>query len=153
MNTSIILSTDKNGVPLGETSKLIAYIKENCPSLKIMGLMTIGEYGYDTKAGLNPDFLALVKERDEVCKTFSYQIQELELSMGMSTDYEQAIEMGSTNVRIGSTIFGARNKPPGKAEPNQPKESSESEESKKVSSQSTADGDGIAEKMNGMAIG
>lgn len=32
----------------------------------------------------------------------------LELSMGMSGDYELAIQMGSTNVRVGSTIFGAR---------------------------------------------
>jgi len=29
-------------------------------------------------------------------------------SMGMSGDFEQAVEMGSTNVRVGSTIFGAR---------------------------------------------
>ena len=39
----------------------------------------------------------------------------LELSMGMSNDYEEAIRMGSTNVRVGSSIFGARNystKPP-----------------------------------------
>ena len=33
---------------------------------------------------------------------------DLELSMGMSGDFEQAIEMGSTNVRVGSTIFGPR---------------------------------------------
>ena len=32
----------------------------------------------------------------------------LELSMGMSGDFENAIAMGSTNVRVGSTIFGAR---------------------------------------------
>ena len=35
----------------------------------------------------------------------------LELSMGMSNDYEEAIRMGSTNVRVGSSIFGARNYP------------------------------------------
>lgn len=35
-------------------------------------------------------------------------VDGLELSMGMSGDFEQAIEMGSTNVRVGSTIFGAR---------------------------------------------
>ena len=34
---------------------------------------------------------------------------DLELSMGMSNDYEEAIRMGSTNVRVGSSIFGARN--------------------------------------------
>ncbi len=35
--------------------------------------------------------------------------QEIELSMGMSNDYEEAIKMGSTNIRVGSSIFGARN--------------------------------------------
>ncbi len=33
----------------------------------------------------------------------------LEMSMGMSHDFEQAIKMGSTNVRVGSLIFGNRN--------------------------------------------
>ena len=35
--------------------------------------------------------------------------RELELSMGMSNDFEEAIRMGSTNIRVGSSIFGARN--------------------------------------------
>lgn len=34
--------------------------------------------------------------------------KKLELSMGMSSDYELAIRMGSTNVRLGTTIFGKR---------------------------------------------
>lgn len=34
--------------------------------------------------------------------------QSLELSMGMSEDYIQALKAGSTNVRVGRTIFGAR---------------------------------------------
>jgi uncharacterized pyridoxal phosphate-containing UPF0001 family protein len=33
---------------------------------------------------------------------------ELELSMGMSDDFEEALELGATNIRIGSTIFGVR---------------------------------------------
>jgi uncharacterized pyridoxal phosphate-containing UPF0001 family protein len=36
------------------------------------------------------------------------EAQSLELSMGMSNDFEEAIAMGSTNVRVGSTIFGER---------------------------------------------
>ena len=36
---------------------------------------------------------------------------DMELSMGMSNDFEEAIRMGSTNVRVGSSIFGARNYP------------------------------------------
>ncbi len=35
----------------------------------------------------------------------------LELSMGMSADFEEAIQKGSTNVRVGSSIFGARHYP------------------------------------------
>lgn len=33
---------------------------------------------------------------------------DLQLNMGMSNDFEQAIKQGSTNVRVGTTIFGAR---------------------------------------------
>jgi uncharacterized pyridoxal phosphate-containing UPF0001 family protein len=44
----------------------------------------------------------------EVCKELDIPEHECELSMGMSGDFELAIEMGSTNVRVGSTIFGAR---------------------------------------------
>ena len=36
--------------------------------------------------------------------------------MGMSNDFEEAIQMGSTNIRVGSSIFGARNFGPSKAE-------------------------------------
>ncbi|KAH1239567.1 Pyridoxal phosphate homeostasis protein [Glycine max] len=46
--------------------------------------------------------------RTEVCKALEMPEEECELSMGMSGDFELAIEMGSTNVRIGSTIFGPR---------------------------------------------
>jgi hypothetical protein len=42
-----------------------------------------------------------------VCAALGLQRDAVELSMGMSGDFEAAIEMGSTNVRVGSTIFGA----------------------------------------------
>jgi uncharacterized pyridoxal phosphate-containing UPF0001 family protein len=35
-------------------------------------------------------------------------VKDLELSMGMSSDYVGALEMGATNVRVGTTIFGGR---------------------------------------------
>ena len=49
--------SDKNGIPVGETTKLVTYIRENCPQLNIMGLMTIGAYDYDPSTGPNPDFM------------------------------------------------------------------------------------------------
>jgi uncharacterized pyridoxal phosphate-containing UPF0001 family protein len=44
--------------------------------------------------------------------TLGLDVGEIELSMGMSGDFEHAIETGSTNVRVGSTIFGARDYKP-----------------------------------------
>ena len=40
--------------------------------------------------------------------SYGLETKDVELSMGMSGDFESAIEMGSDNVRVGSTIFGAR---------------------------------------------
>ena len=44
------------------------------------------------------------------------ETENIELSMGMSNDFEEAIKMGSTNIRVGSSIFGARNYGPSKTE-------------------------------------
>lgn len=54
------------------------------------------------------NFESLSACRAEICAALGLPEGEVELSMGMSGDFEQAIEMGSTNVRVGSTIFGAR---------------------------------------------
>jgi len=50
----------------------------------------------------------LVQCRKVVCESLGLNVEDVELSMGMSNDFEEAILMGSTNVRVGSTIFGAR---------------------------------------------
>ncbi|XP_053125595.1 pyridoxal phosphate homeostasis protein [Hemicordylus capensis] len=104
----------KHGLPPGETVTTVAHILQKCPSLEFVGLMTIGSFGHDISKGPNPDFQMLISLRREVCDQLSIPIEKVELSMGMSTDFQHAIEVGSTNVRIGSTIFGERdysNKP------------------------------------------
>ena len=53
-------------------------------------------------------FERLVATRAAVAHALSLDIAALELSMGMSGDYELAIQHGSTNVRVGSAIFGER---------------------------------------------
>ena len=58
--------------------------------------------------GDNPDFRKLLEVRQEVCSSEKLSLASVELSMGMSNDYEEAIRLGSTNVRVGSSIFGAR---------------------------------------------
>ncbi len=58
----------------------------------------------------NADFITLREERDKLEKELEKELEgrRLELSMGMSDDFEQAIEAGSDEVRVGSTIFGTR---------------------------------------------
>lgn len=56
----------------------------------------------------NEDFIKLKEERNAVAKELGIAEEELELSMGMSDDFEAAIVAGSSEVRVGSTLFGQR---------------------------------------------
>ncbi|KAL0109922.1 hypothetical protein PUN28_013517 [Cardiocondyla obscurior] len=99
---------EKHGCDIAQVSNLVKYVIQDCPNLKFIGLMTIGKYGYDIANGPNPDFICLTKCREKVHNELGIDIKNIELSMGMSNDYEQAIELGSTNVRVGTAIFGER---------------------------------------------
>ncbi|XP_064382917.1 pyridoxal phosphate homeostasis protein-like isoform X2 [Halichondria panicea] len=98
----------KHGCMPEESVDLVQYVMENCENLDFKGLMTIGQMGhsYDER-GSNPDFLRLVDCHDKVKKLLKIH-RPLELSMGMSGDYEHAIEHGSTSVRVGTALFGPR---------------------------------------------
>ncbi|VDD79258.1 unnamed protein product, partial [Mesocestoides corti] len=98
----------KGGVPVSDVVSLYKSISDHCSHLHLCGLMTIGKYEYDPGLGPNPDFLRLRDCRKEVCESLGLPEHSLHLSMGMSTDYEMAIALGSTMVRVGSYIFGAR---------------------------------------------
>ena len=92
----------KSGVDPADLVALVKVIRDECPLLVVAGLMTIGA----------PDdfscFDRLAASRIEVAAALGLDPLALALSMGMSGDYEAAIERGSTNVRVGSTIFGPR---------------------------------------------
>uniref|UniRef100_A0A0X3P2Q5 Pyridoxal phosphate homeostasis protein n=2 Tax=Schistocephalus solidus TaxID=70667 RepID=A0A0X3P2Q5_SCHSO len=98
----------KGGVLASKVVELYKSISESCDRLRVRGLMTIGKYGYDPSLGPNPDFVSLVTCRDSLCRALGLPQTEVELSMGMSTDFEQAIELGSQFVRVGSSVFGCR---------------------------------------------
>ena len=108
---------NKNGIEPGkDTLEAVKHITQKCPNLKVTGLMTIGALGHSVASlqqedGPNPDFITLIQCRREVANYLDVDENLLELSMGMSNDFTEAISMGSTNVRIGSSIFGARNYP------------------------------------------
>ncbi|VVC25775.1 Pyridoxal phosphate homeostasis protein,PLP-binding barrel,Alanine racemase, N-terminal [Cinara cedri] len=99
---------EKNGISSDKVVDLYKYVIDNCQYLEPIGLMTIGQYGYDCSNGPNPDFLALIDCKKNVCENLKLSLSEFEMSMGMSDDFEHAIELGSTNVRVGSSIFGFR---------------------------------------------
>lgn len=90
--------------------QLCLHIRENCDRLRFRGLMTIGslEASKEPAYGGNTDFECLVRYREAIAKRLGLKDSDLELSMGMSLDFEEAIRMGSSNVRVGSRIFGSR---------------------------------------------
>ncbi|PYI32672.1 putative alanine racemase family protein [Aspergillus indologenus CBS 114.80] len=103
---------EKSGVEPGrEALELCRYIREECPLLKLAGVMTIGAIArsHAVKEGEeNVDFVALRGVRDQVVLELGLQQEGLELSMGMSEDFEGAIKLGSDQVRVGTGIFGER---------------------------------------------
>jgi len=98
----------KSGLEPKDTVTVAREIMEQCPHLNVAGLMTIGSREASTLWGeLNPDFQCLSAVRDKVEGALG--LKGLELSMGMSDDFEGAIRQGSSSVRVGSKIFGSRN--------------------------------------------
>jgi PLP dependent protein len=79
----------------------------NVPAIHLMGLMTIAPHAEDPEAA-RPFFTRLRRLRDHMQHVTGWALPEL--SMGMSDDFELAVEEGATMVRIGRAIFG---NPPG----------------------------------------
>ncbi|KAI1381625.1 hypothetical protein F4677DRAFT_403669 [Hypoxylon crocopeplum] len=102
--------SSKSGCAPGAPTVALCRLVEAAPNLHLLGLMTIGAIARSvatTAENENEDFLCLREQRDLVTNELGLE-RKLELSMGMSEDFEGAVAMGSGEVRIGSTIFGAR---------------------------------------------
>ena len=91
----------KAGAAPEELPDLIAAVRD-CPNLRLLGLMTMPPWSED----------------QEVSRPYFRRLRELakehglpHLSMGMSHDFEAAIEEGATFVRVGTALFGRRKKP------------------------------------------
>ncbi|SRR5579872_810385 len=80
---------------------------EQLGSLEIRGLMTVPPFRADPEE-VRPFFRMLRELREDVARRKLPRISMDELSMGMSHDFEIAIEEGATCVRVGSAIFGER---------------------------------------------
>ena len=94
----------KGGVEPENLKTLFEYVlsKEN---IRVLGLMTIPPYLEDPEE-VRPFFTKLREMREELEREFGVELPHL--SMGMSHDFEVAIEEGATIVRVGTLLFGER---------------------------------------------
>ena len=91
----------KFGLSAKEAEEIFSEIN-SFTSVKVVGLMTMAPFTADSEEQ-RLVFKGLRELRDEIQNKFNVQI--LELSMGMSNDYKIAVEEGATMVRIGNAIF------------------------------------------------
>ena len=91
-----------------ELEELVAALGEICalPALRVEGLMTMAPLT-DDEAVIRRSFAATRQARDDAARQIP-GFRGGHLSMGMSNDYEIAVEEGSTLVRLGTVLFGAR---------------------------------------------
>ncbi len=99
VEVNIAGEASKFGGTLSEGEELVKEISA-LPGIEVTGLMCVAPYTEDAEENR-------VYFRN--LKTLADKLGLKELSMGMSGDYEVAIEEGATFVRVGSSIFGARN--------------------------------------------
>ena len=96
----------KFGAPLDEARRLVD-AAATCRAARLAGLMLLPPFLDDVEA-VRPYFARLRDLRDELVATGTPPALLHELSMGMSHDFEVAIEEGATIVRVGTAIFGGR---------------------------------------------
>ena len=94
----------------GVSPALVGELAEHaaaCDNVRLAGLMAVPPHTEDPE-GARPYFRMLRELRDEVSRLDACSGASLGLSMGMTADFEVAIEEGATLVRVGSAIWGAR---------------------------------------------
>lgn len=96
----------KSGVAVAQLQKVVEALKR-CERLRFDGLMVIPPY-FDEPEMTRPFFKRLREMRDRLVDEDAFSGNGTDLSMGMSHDFEVAIEEGATVVRVGSAIFGER---------------------------------------------
>lgn len=98
--------TSKFGVSPDAAFDLVGQMGE-LDGLRVNGLMTIGAFSSDLSV-VRPCFELLRTLRDRIAGAGLPGVSMAELSMGMTNDFETAIEAGATMVRVGTAIFGSR---------------------------------------------
>ena len=101
----------KSGMRPEDVEPTVRHIMEACPRLTVEGLMTMAPFS-ENPEDARPYFRKLRELRDAMEKELGIGLPRL--SMGMSGDYEVAVEEGATWVRLGTVLFGERPKMQGR---------------------------------------
>lgn len=96
----------KTGIDEGSITELVKEIRR-CSRLQLAGLMTLPPFLEELER-VRPYFRRLRQLRDQLRAEGAFGNERGELSMGMTHDFEVAIEEGATMVRVGTAIFGER---------------------------------------------
>lgn len=105
LEVNVAKEASKSGFSLEELEAVVTEL-EKLPHVLVCGLMTVAPFTEDAEEN-RPVFRALREALFSLQKKFP-ALPLTELSMGMSGDYEVAVEEGATIVRVGSFIFGER---------------------------------------------
>lgn len=106
VQVNVAKEESKSGVYVENTIELLKNISQ-LANISVKGLMTMPPY-FNAPEKVRPFFAALRELRDRIRTAGIPNIVMDELSMGMTGDFEAAIEEGATMVRIGTAIFGER---------------------------------------------
>ena len=106
IQVNISREATKSGVSAAQAVALTRGLAQ-LPNIKVKGLMTMPPY-FDDPDRARPFFAALRDMRDDIRALAISNVDMQELSMGMTGDFEAAIEEGATLVRVGTAIFGGR---------------------------------------------
>ena len=100
----------KHGGSVEEVGRIVE-AAVTCESIALRGLMVLPPWSPDPEV-VRPYFRRLRELRETYATTRGGDLQLDQLSMGMSHDFEVAIEEGATMVRVGTALFGPRARPP-----------------------------------------
>ena len=99
----------KGGFSPDALSLAVSHI-DTFPSVCVQGLMTVPPWNPDPER-MRPYFQRLTKLAEGISRLPLQRVHMHELSMGMSNDFEIAVEEGATLVRVGTALFGERRQP------------------------------------------
>ena len=104
------LGGEESKFGLANKEEVIALVREISvlPGIAIKGLMTVAPYTENPEEN-RPIFRAMKQLSVDIAKENIDNVSSEILSMGMSGDYEVAVEEGATYIRVGTNIFGERN--------------------------------------------